>query len=117
MERRRSGYAQSSVRRKSSSHGRCEMEMEDFSMLLSSFSTKLNIFEAAKIPDIQYLEFPPDALEFKSDVSRDIIGLHFIEQGYGWQASFPGQTDPGPAPVPKTSIQVPILPSMVVEKL
>ncbi len=77
-----------------------EMEMEDFSIVVI-YLNKTNVFEAAKIPDIQYLEFPPDAFKFKSDVSRDIIGLHFIEQGYGWQSSFPGQTDPGPRTRPQ----------------
>jgi len=71
-----------------------EMEMEDFSIVVI-YLNKLDIYEVAKVPDIQYLEFPPEFMQFKTNIGRDIIGLQFIEQGYSWQASFPGQANPG----------------------
>ncbi len=92
------GILKVDLEKQANAHVIAEMEMEDFSVVVL-YLNKMDIFDVARIPDIQYLEFPPDFYQLKLDRARDIIGLHFIEQGYGFTPSFPGQPDPGPRSV------------------
>jgi hypothetical protein len=42
----------------------------------------VNIKDLARIPDIEYIELPPDKMELKLDQARNIIGMHYVDQEY-----------------------------------
>jgi subtilisin family serine protease len=42
----------------------------------------LNMHKLAAIPSIQCVEFPPDNLELKVDIGRQIVGVHLVDQAY-----------------------------------
>lgn len=42
----------------------------------------VNIKDLARIPDIAYIELPPDKFELKLDQARQIVGMHYIDQEY-----------------------------------
>ena len=41
-----------------------------------------NIHKLAAIPSIQCIEFPPDNMQLKVDIGRQIVGVHLVDQAY-----------------------------------
>jgi subtilisin family serine protease len=42
----------------------------------------LNIHKLAAIPSIQCIELPPDNMQLKVDIGREIVGVHLVDQAY-----------------------------------
>lgn len=42
----------------------------------------VNIKDLARIPDVSYIELPPDKMELKLDQARNIVGMHYIDQEF-----------------------------------
>jgi hypothetical protein len=55
------------------------LALQDFS-IATVLLPIVNIKDLARIPDIAYIELPPDRIELKLDQARKIVGMHYIDQ-------------------------------------
>lgn len=57
------------------------IELEDFSVATLLVPNN-KIPDLARIPDIAYVELPPDKVELKNDIARQIVEMDFVDQEY-----------------------------------
>ncbi|MCE5222853.1 S8 family serine peptidase [bacterium] len=57
------------------------LELEDFSVATLLLPNN-KIPTLARIPDIAYVELPPDKIELKNDIARKIVTMDFVDQEY-----------------------------------